>query len=139
MSQQLNEKKQAAVIAVHQGRVCLITSRRCGRWIIPKGHLEVGKTAGEIALQEAWEEAGITGAIQRQPVGTYLYEKSGGRYRVTVFLMTVTEVSTDWPERDERTRRWVRPDRALMQIQEPGLRKLLTKVLGIEVLAAMPA
>jgi 8-oxo-dGTP pyrophosphatase MutT (NUDIX family) len=135
MAQQLVEKRQAAVIAVHEGRVCLITSRRCRRWVIPKGHLETGKTAGEIALQEAWEEAGITGVIHRQPVGTYLYEKSGGRYRVTVFVMMVTEISSDWPEKDERTRRWLRPDRAVLQVEEPGLRKLLTKVLAIESVA----
>src|SRR5262245_51464665 len=130
--------KQAAVIARRGGRVCLITSRGRKRWVFPKGCLEPGKSAGEIALQEAWEEAGIVGTLQREPVGSYLYEKAGNRYHVTVFLMQVTEVAEDWPEIEWRLRRWVRPRNVLPRLQELSLRKLFTKVLAAE-LTAVPA
>ena len=43
----------------------------------PKGNLEPGKTAQEIALQEAWEEAGLAGLIQQEPIGSYFYDKDG--------------------------------------------------------------
>ena len=73
------------------------SSRR--RWVIPKGIIDPGQTAGETALQEAWEEAGLTGVLKPEPLGSFLYEKYGGTCHVTVFLMTVTDAAEDWPER----------------------------------------
>src|SRR3954470_24816720 len=91
--------RQAAALPLRRGRVCLITSRSRKRWVIPKGWIEPGQTAGETALQEAWEEAGLVGALEREPIGTYLYEKEGQSYHVTVFVMKVTAAEQDWPER----------------------------------------
>src|SRR2546427_4631855 len=99
--------QQSAAIPLRKGQVCLVTSRNGKRWVIPKGCLEAGKSAGEIALQEAWEEAGLMGALGKEPVGSYLYEKAGNHYRVTVFALRVTQMTQDWPERQFRTRRWV--------------------------------
>src|SRR5579871_2198175 len=95
--------RQAAAIAVKDSQVCLITSRSGRRWIIPKGMMEVGKTAAEIALQEAWEEAGLVGVLG-SPVGTYEYEKYGGTCLVTVYLMQVHAAREHWPECGERRR-----------------------------------
>jgi 8-oxo-dGTP pyrophosphatase MutT (NUDIX family) len=130
-----NRIRQAAVIALRSGRVCLITSRSRKRWLFPKGCLEAGKTLSEIALQEAWEEAGLGGILQPEPVGSYLYEKAGNRYHVTVFLMRVTKVASKWPEMDWRRRRWLHPANALLRLQGPSLRKLFTKVLAAELMA----
>src|SRR6266446_6909575 len=91
--------RQAAALALRKGRVCLITSRNGKRSVIPKGWIEPGQTAGETALQEAWEEAGLVGALDREPIGSYLYEKEGRTYHVVVFVMKVTSVAQDWPER----------------------------------------
>src|SRR5262245_5062915 len=104
---------QAAAIPVKAGQVCLVTSSSGKRWVIPKGIIDPGKTAGEIALQEAWEEAGLVGLLQLEPVGSYLYSKYGGTYHVTVFLMHVTEAADDWPERELRERDWLSPAQAL--------------------------
>src|SRR5579871_5885346 len=98
--------RQAAVIPIRAGRVCLVLSRGGKRWVIPKGCIEQGQTAGETALQEAWEEAGLVGTIHPEPVGSYLYEKAGMLCHVLVFLMHVTEVAQDWPEGRWRLRRW---------------------------------
>src|SRR5437764_15025102 len=99
------EKKveQAAAIALWKGRVCLVTSRSGKRWVVPKGCLESGKTADEIVLQEAWEEAGLVGEV-REPVGSYSYKKAGKRHAVTVFVMEVKKVVGKWPERERRSR-----------------------------------
>lgn len=113
--------RQAAALALRRGRVCLITSRNGKRWVIPKGWIEPGQTAGESALQEAWEEAGLLGALEREPIGTYLYEKEGHSYHVTVFVMKVTSVAQDWPERTLRERTWVNPAGFFDRIEEPGL------------------
>jgi 8-oxo-dGTP pyrophosphatase MutT (NUDIX family) len=117
--------RQAAAIPVRGGRVCLVTSSSGNRWVIPKGHLEPGKTAGEVALQEAWEEAGLAGVLQPDPVGTYLYEKFGNLYHVTVFLMYVTEAADAWPEDTQRRRAWVDAETALARVHEKGLRELI--------------
>ncbi len=121
---------QAAAIPIRAGRVCLVSSRNGKRWVIPKGCLEPGKSAGEIALQEAWEEAGLMGALEREPAGSYLYEKAGNNYRVTAFVMHVTQITEEWPERDFRTLRWLSPRQALANIEDRGLRRLLCRVLG---------
>jgi 8-oxo-dGTP pyrophosphatase MutT (NUDIX family) len=122
--------RQAAAIPVRDGRVCLVTSSSGTRWVIPKGHLEPDKTAGQVALQEAWEEAGLVGILQPEPVGTYLYEKFSNLYLVTVFVLQVTEASEAWPEGALRKRAWLKPDTAVARVQEPGLRHLIRAATG---------
>ncbi|MFL5340653.1 MAG: NUDIX hydrolase [Gemmataceae bacterium] len=124
--------RQAAAIPVREGLVCLVTSSNGRRWVVPKGMMEPGKTAGEIALQEAWEEAGLVGTLQPHPLGAYFYEKYGGTCHVTVFRLDVTDVLDRWPEADLRKREWLTPDDALERIGEPGLRDLLRQALALE-------
>jgi 8-oxo-dGTP pyrophosphatase MutT (NUDIX family) len=121
---------QAAAIPINDGQVCIITSRSGKRWVIPKGCLEPGKTVGDIAQQEAWEEAGVLGLLHPHPVGTYCYSKWGLAYHVTVFLMEVTRVENDWPERLLRRRSWLTPARVLDHISDPGLRQVLRATLA---------
>jgi 8-oxo-dGTP pyrophosphatase MutT (NUDIX family) len=121
--------RQAAAIPVKEGQVCLVTSSSGKRWVVPKGCLEPGMTAGELALQEAWEEAGLVGVLQPEPVGSYLYEKYGNVHHVTVFVMQVTEAADDWPERALRQRSWIDLDEALSRIEEASLRDLLRGAL----------
>jgi 8-oxo-dGTP pyrophosphatase MutT (NUDIX family) len=99
-------------------------SRDGKRWVIPKGHVEPGHTPAQTALREAWEEAGLVGALERDPLGSYTYEKRGRTYHVLVYRMEVTSVADRWPE-PERGRRWVTPERALACVTDPGLRRLL--------------
>ncbi len=117
--------RQAAAIPIRDDRVCLVTSSSGRRWVVPKGQIDPGHTAGEAALVEAWEEAGLVGALDAEPLGSYAYEKLGRELLVLVFRMTVTEVRDEWPERQIRTRAWVTLDEALDRIDEPGLRNLL--------------
>lgn len=130
--------RQAAAIPIYDGQVCLVTSRSNRRWVIPKGVIEPGQTAGETALQEAWEEAGLAGILHTEPVGSYLYEKYGTMCQVAVFFMQVTEEADDWPEQMSRNREWLPIDEAISRIREPGLRDILeslgrnTKIAAIE-------
>jgi 8-oxo-dGTP pyrophosphatase MutT (NUDIX family) len=120
--------RQAAAIPIRAGQICLVTSSSGKRWVIPKGMIEPGATAGQIALQEAWEEAGLVGVLHPEAVGTYLYEKWGGTHFVTVFLMDVTDVALYWPERPMRQREWVSGAEALDRIGDEGLRELIRSV-----------
>jgi 8-oxo-dGTP pyrophosphatase MutT (NUDIX family) len=132
MHSQTDYIAQAAAIPVRDGTVCLVTSQSGNHWVVPKGSLEPGLTAAETALKEAWEEAGLAGTLDRDPVGTYLYEKSGNCYHVTVFLMQVTAASADWPERELRVRRWVRPQQAIAWVRPQALRGVLCKALATD-------
>jgi 8-oxo-dGTP pyrophosphatase MutT (NUDIX family) len=120
--------RQAAAVPVRAGQVCLVSSRSGKRWVIPKGNLEPGKTAGEIALQEAWEEAGLAGILRPEPVGSYLYDKAGLTCYVAVYLLTVTQSVDEYPEREMRERSWVSFAQALLRVEEVGLREILRSV-----------
>ncbi len=117
--------RQAAAIPIRNNKVCLVTSSNGKRWVIPKGLIDPGSTAGETALNEAWEEAGLVGSLSSEPVGTYLYKKLGRTYHVIVFLMQVTRATAVWPERDLRRRIWIGVDSALEHIEDEGLRELI--------------
>jgi 8-oxo-dGTP pyrophosphatase MutT (NUDIX family) len=124
----IQAQRQAAVLPVSDGRICMVTSSSGKRWVLPKGMIDPGHTAGEAALVEAWEEAGLVGTLQTDPVGSYLYEKYGRTYHVIVFLMNVTEMADDWPERGVRKREWIDTETAIDRIEEPGLRTIVDTV-----------
>jgi 8-oxo-dGTP pyrophosphatase MutT (NUDIX family) len=123
---------QASAIPVRAGRICLVTSRSGNRLVVPKGCLEQGRTHKQIALQEAWEEAGLIGLLHSRPIGSYRYTKAGTRFEVVTFLMDVTTVVNDWPESRRRSRHWLRPADAAASVRERELRKLIRKALGAE-------
>ncbi len=116
---------QAAALPFRDGQICLVTSRRKARWVIPKGRIERGHTALQAAEIEAWEEAGLIGAFRPVPLGRYHYEKMDRSHIVSVFAMEVTIVHPTWPEFRERTREWVSIDEALNRIEEAGLRTII--------------
>lgn len=102
--------------------LCLITSNS-GKWIFPKGLIEVGRTSVEAALQEAFEEAGLHGRILGEPLGSYALAKNGTSYAVEVLLMEVTRCDTRWPEAGLRKRRWVAPSHAKQLLARKELRR----------------
>jgi 8-oxo-dGTP pyrophosphatase MutT (NUDIX family) len=117
--------RQAGAIPVRDGRVCLVTSRNGKRWVVPKGCMESGMTAGEVALLEAWEEAGLVGVLDPEPVGSYFYEKAGATCHVIVFRLRVTGEAEDWAERGQRERVWLTFTQAQRRIEDEGLRELV--------------
>ena len=124
--------RQAAALPIRNGRICLVTSSNGKRWVIPKGLIEPGQTAGETALQEAWEEAGLVGVLRAEPLGSFLYEKWCGVCHVTVFAMEVNEMAQDWPERAVRQRNWVAPSVAVQRIDDVGLADIVRQTFGVK-------
>jgi 8-oxo-dGTP pyrophosphatase MutT (NUDIX family) len=92
--------------------VMLVTSRRSGRWILPKGWPYHGASLVKSAAREAYEEAGIQGTIGRDEVGRFITAKvptDGGEavsFTVIVYPLRVETEHENWPERDERQRQW---------------------------------
>lgn len=111
-------------------RVLLITSRGTGRWILPKGWQIPALSAAKTAAQEAWEEAGVEGRLNSRVLGFYSYDKllDNGKIRpciAMVFPIEVKRLATQFPERDERRRKWFSPRKAAARVQEPELARLL--------------
>jgi 8-oxo-dGTP pyrophosphatase MutT (NUDIX family) len=88
----------------------LITSRRSGRWIFPKGELIEGMTPWALAAHEAFEEAGVTGEVDTKPVGSYRTMKTLSIRRqpivVDLYPLRVEEQLAEWPEKGQRHRHW---------------------------------
>lgn len=108
----------------------LVTSRETGRWVIPKGWPHDNMSPARSAAQEAFEEAGITGAITKKPVGRFHYLKFYGdndavECVVHVHAMEVEEELARWPEKNQRTRRWFLRPEAAEQVDEPELRAIM--------------
>ena len=109
--------------------VLMVTSRDTGRWIIPKGWPMPGKKDWDAAAIEAMEEAGVTGAIDPNVLGTYTYFKRQVRHfdliEVAVYRLDVERQLSDWRERKQRRVRWLKPSVAAALVQEPGLSSIL--------------
>jgi 8-oxo-dGTP pyrophosphatase MutT (NUDIX family) len=111
-------------------RVVLITSRETRRWVLPKGWIEPRERPYRSAMREAFEEAGLQGEADRDPVGRYVYAKRLGRgllapTEVLVFAFRVTALLDHWPEQRERQRRLFTPHAAALAVEEPELAALL--------------
>ena len=125
-------KQQAAAIPFRRAgkklEVCIIRRKGAKRkWGIPKGFIDRGDTAKETALKEASEEAGLTGKVIGDPIGTYEYEKWGTKLEVSVFLMEVKGEDEDWDEADFRERKWVPFDEAADLLDEHPVEPLLQR------------
>ena len=92
--------------------------------------------------REAFEEAGVRGAVGKRPIGAFTYAKmlqDDGRpvpCEVRVFALQVKRQSITWLEAAAREARWLAPADALEMIDEPGLRALIADFAGMSVAAA---
>jgi len=117
-------------------RILLVSSRETRRWVIPKGWPMKDKPDHGAAAQEAYEEAGLVGVISDQAIGDYEYLKrlkSGAArlVKVDVYPLEVTGELQDWPEKGQRTLEWMTPVEAALAVQEPELRDLITRFVGV--------
>ena len=132
-------RQQYAALPWRQGKdgveILMITSRETRRWVIPKGWPMITLAAHDAAAQEAWEEAGVRGEVDAVPVGAFRYRKrmkSGPpqRCRVEVFPLAVSVEEKDWPERRQRSRRWIPALEAARMVEEPELRTIIETFAG---------
>ena len=111
----------------------LITSRENRRWVIPKGWPKKGKSPQSSAAREAFEEAGVRGAVAKRAVGSFSYEKrlkSGTVVLcdVHVFPLEVRRQSKQWPEKQERVVKWLSASQAAEKVDEPRLGQIIRRL-----------
>jgi 8-oxo-dGTP pyrophosphatase MutT (NUDIX family) len=112
--------------------IMLVTSRETRRWIIPKGWPQKGKTPYQSAAREAFEECGVIGTIGRRSIGAFVYRKrlKTGDFidcKVRVFAMEVKRQHKAWPERDERTVKWLPVGVAARRVKERQLQAIIRR------------
>jgi len=79
-------------------------------------------------MNEAYEEAGLSGRLLGDSIGSYVYSKRGDSYSVAVFLMEVLTEEPTWPETRVRVRRWHSIDEALSLLRRHPVRPLLPDI-----------
>lgn len=109
--------------------VLLVTSRRHGRWILPKGNPIKGFEPAEVAAREALEEAGVEGHAEPHPIGRYKGVKLRGKHAIPLHIelypLKVEREFDDWKERGDRQRRWTSPDEAAELLADDTMAKLI--------------
>ena len=114
-------------------KVMIVTSRRTGRWVFPKGSM--GKSEEwQAAAQEAYEEAGVSGTVDRTPLGRYLSLKVRGHEAwytdVALYPLKIEKFHKTFPEKAERKRKLVGMKKARKLLSQPEMAAL------VEALAA---
>jgi 8-oxo-dGTP pyrophosphatase MutT (NUDIX family) len=110
--------------------ILLVTSRRAGRWIPPKGWPMKGKKPQIAAAVEAHEEAGVKGQVFQMALGRYRYGRDPGTAshrpaEAFVFPLEVESLDKDFKEKGQRRVKWFSPKRAAMMVREPKLKKII--------------
>jgi 8-oxo-dGTP pyrophosphatase MutT (NUDIX family) len=127
--------QQAAAIAVRRSasdlQVCLIRRKGSRSWGIPKGVVDQGDTREETALNEAWEEAGLTGRLIGDAIGTYKYKKWDKTLNVAVYIMEVLGQAATWEEAGFRERRWTSFDKAAARLARHPVKPLLRRARSV--------
>jgi 8-oxo-dGTP pyrophosphatase MutT (NUDIX family) len=113
--------------------VLLVTGRRSGRWTIPKGWPMPGVIAGA-AEQEAFEEAGVRGTIDPNPIGTFRHVKQLNvvgdlEVNIVVHPLWVDRELPKWPELGQRKRKWFSPKDAAKRVDSPELSAMIRQAV----------
>jgi 8-oxo-dGTP pyrophosphatase MutT (NUDIX family) len=110
-------------------KILLITTRKKRRWSVPKGWPMKRRKPHETAATEAYEEAGVRGAVARKQIGQFKKRRSNKRRSVLcdvrIFPLEVKRLQGDWPEKHERSRIWVAPSKAAKLVNKGGLRRAI--------------
>lgn len=134
------------VLDKEMDKVLMISSsKHKNRWIIPKGGVEFDEKENFAitALRETWEEAGVVGEITKKlPViedsrnmlkNPESYEKIP-LCEFHFYQMKLIELDTDWPEKDNRLRRWCTYNEAKHELLKSKRPELLSALNDSDIL-----
>ena len=108
-------------------RILLVRGRKNpSDWIFPKGHIEEGETAGQTAVREAEEEAGVTGRVISSVAPLLTFRQGDHQVRVHYFLV---EYSGEVKPKEQRELVWLPPPEALVRLTHESAKTLLQHAL----------
>jgi len=104
----------------------IVTNREGTRWILPKGKPEKHLADAEVALMEAYEEAGlICGLDERFNFCKKKYLRGDEKIKLLVYVLNVEEVQGRWPEDNIRKRKLVNVKTALRMVNKSVYRECI--------------
>lgn len=127
---------QIAALCLRPGEteteILLVSTRDTGRMILPKGWPEKNKPAYKTASIEAYEEAGVIGKTDTQPLGSFRSFKGLGnglkiRTKVLVFRIVFEKQLETFPEAGQRDCVWVPLSDACDRVDEASLKRFLRR------------
>jgi 8-oxo-dGTP pyrophosphatase MutT (NUDIX family) len=112
--------------------ILLITTRKKRRWSVPKGWPIKRRAPHQTAATEAYEEAGVYGKIGKSRIGQFkkrrLRKNRPVLCDVQIFPLEVKGQQGNWPEKNQRTRIWIAPRKAVKLVRKAGLRRAIQTV-----------
>ena len=125
-SERVTRRALAVCYRLHReepsGIEVIVIRTRTGFWTLPGGRVDPGETPAEAAEREAFEEAGVTGRLDPQPVDAVVLIKRPSDLvrpalaRAPVFLLEV--LSAVDPEETYRRPEWTTPAVAERRLAE---------------------
>ena len=115
--------------------ILLITTRDTRRWVVPKGAVQNGLTAQESAEREAFEEAGVLGAVEPAAIGSFHHDRGPpelGTEEIALFPMLVRAECAIWPEHGQRDLAWLPAEAAADRVDSPELGALIREFARAE-------
>ena len=111
----------------------LLVRTRAGRWTFPKGRVEDDPSRAAAAAREAFEEAGVFGRVESQPIGRYLHSKMDqfhfDEHAVDAHLCEVIRLVP--PEEVHRDPTWFDPEKAKRRLCENRKPKYANEIANI--------
>ncbi|ESQ35533.1 hypothetical protein EUTSA_v10008801mg [Eutrema salsugineum] len=124
---------------VNKLEVLMVSSPNRHDLVFPKGGWEDDETVLEAASREAMEEAGVKGILREVSLGVWefrsksssLEDECFGGCKGYMFALEVTEELEDWPERENRERKWLNVKEALELCRYEWMQRALEEFLRV--------
>ncbi|EKM99118.1 MULTISPECIES: NUDIX hydrolase [Acidocella] len=122
----------------HGLEILLINSRATRGWSIPKGAPSDARHPHRTAEIEAFQQAGVRGAMSRKALGPYasawrLPEGGEQSAEVEIFPLLVSNEAATWPEKPHCRRVWFPAQEAAGKVEEDALAQIIRDWLAERV------
>lgn len=98
----------------------ITSSGNVNKWILPKGHIEKGETAGRAAIREVMEEAGVFATLEKE-LAVQDFHKTSETVKVKYFLM---QYMHDVDTTEKRKKLWLTKNEAVEKLSFVDAKKL---------------
>lgn len=133
-------EEDTSVDFVNKFQVLMVSSPNRHDLVFPKGGWEDDETVLEAASREAMEEAGVKGSLREVPLGVWEFRSKSscneenecfGGCKGYMFALEVTEELQEWPERENRERKWLNVKEALELCRYEWMQRALEEFLRV--------
>ncbi|XP_019096959.1 PREDICTED: nudix hydrolase 12, mitochondrial-like [Camelina sativa] len=138
-AEEIEQDSTSVVDFVNKLEVLMVSSPNRHDLVFPKGGWEDDETVREAASREAMEEAGVKGILREDPLGVWEFRSKSstvedeclGGCKGYMFALEVTEQLEDWPERENRQRKWLNVQEALELCRYEWMQRALEEFLRV--------